>query len=342
MLRISHGTIALAFVWGNLSDSPRPGTLWDLSGSQTYCGLESCKYLFYETTPDFLKDQTVMITNRSVEITGDCSSWPVISGGNGMKTNITLDNDEKSNVAIPVMNGPDQTIFMVDTEQDNTPWSIITAFEASVSNPWYYRCNISFGPVINAMREEHHLGIGVTALASSALALQGYGASSNVLGNTQQFQSYPAETWYGEAQNGSTKAMGLLMSRFTTGVLAVTALANSDITVPGLQPLKGVSLEITHWKYVHVILGLTLWLQLNLAVIVAVIANKVRVRDDSHLTMAVLLRPVLKRLGDGAEMASGKEIMSTFDHGETLRYTLSNGVYLVRLQEIDTKVGKAG
>lgn len=321
-------------MWGNISDAPPPCTLWDPDLPQMFCGDNFCNYYFYESTPDYMKDYIAVTTNRHVQVTGDCNSWRVTSGGDGLGQTITVDDDSHSVVSVPVQNGPDQTVYMVDTDQSsNTPWSIVEAFEASSTNPWYYRCNVSFGPVINAVRKDHDLGTSMTSLASSAIALQGYGASSSGTGNSQQFQSYPAETWYGEAQNGSTDGMGLLMARFSTGVLVVTALANSVIMVPGMQPQKGVSMDITDWTFVHLILGLTLGLQLFFAVLVACVATKVRVRDDSHWTMAVLLRDMLQRLDRGAVMATRKEIVARFDRSETLRYTLGNeGVYHVRLR----------
>ena len=124
--------------------------------------------------------------------------------------------------------------------------------------------------------------------------------------------------------------MGTLIAAFSTGVVAVIAQANSVITVPGLQPQKSVTLDISRWKYVHIILGLTLGLQLLLALLVALLANKVLMRDDSHLSTAALLSPTLQKVGDRGLVANGKEIASMFSSGTTLTYKSSReGVFYI-------------
>ncbi|CAM1501327.1 Fc.00g104890.m01.CDS01 [Cosmosporella sp. VM-42] len=330
----SYGTVALGWVWGALDDIPKAGTLWNDDEPLVYCGASACRYVFQETTPDDKNYELSVNTNRSVEISGRCDSWLVLRGGDGTEANITIADGNQSRIGLPGVSGVDQTTFMVDTSTEHgTSWSTVSAFESSTTDPWYYRCNISIGPVLNRRRQEHDLGVNVTSLASSAIALQGYGAST--LGrsnNTYQYQSYPAESSYGTPQNGSVEGMGTLMAGFATGVVAITAQANRVVTVPGLQPQKSVTLDISKWKYVHIILGLTLVLQLLLELLVAIIANKVLMRDDSHLSTAALLRPALEKVGDRGLISNGKEIASMFSLGTTLTYTSSTeGTYYLRL-----------
>ncbi|KAF4975457.1 hypothetical protein FZEAL_7754 [Fusarium zealandicum] len=272
----SYGSIALAWVWGSMEDIPKPGTLWDNNDPLIYCGGSSCRFVFQESSPNPNKYDLIVSTNRSVEAVGRCRSWKVTSGGSGNQSTITIADDSRSEVELMAVNGVDQTTFMFDASSDQgTTWSEVTAFEASTSNAWYYRCNVSFGPVINAARKEHELGVNITALASSSIALQGYGASSLSSSNSsQQFQSYPAESTYGEPQKGSVGGMGVLMAAFSVGAVAVASQASNGIVVQGLRPLNGVVLEISHWKFVHLILGLTLGVQLLLGVGIAILSNQ--------------------------------------------------------------------
>ncbi|KAM0500026.1 hypothetical protein ACHAP8_005164 [Fusarium lateritium] len=271
----SYGTIALGWVWGDMNAVPAPGTLWDNNDPLIYCGTKSCKFVFQEWTSRPKKYDIIVSTNRTVETTGNCRSWKVTKGGGGNETSITIADNGRTKVKITAMNGVNQTTFMFDAARDQgSTWSEITAFEASESSPWFYRCNISFGPVINAYRKEHVLGVNITSLASSAIALQGYGASS--LGPTnsdRQFQSYPAESTYGAPANGDTDNMGALVAAFAAGVVAVVGQAASTLVIPGLQPQNGVVLEISKWAYVHLILGLSLAVQLLLGVGVAILSN---------------------------------------------------------------------
>ncbi|RSL47786.1 hypothetical protein CEP53_009786 [Fusarium sp. AF-6] len=271
----SYGSIALAWVWGTMSDVPYPGTLWDNNDPLIYCGGSSCKYIFQESTRSRKKYDLVVSTNRSVEVTGRCRSWKVTRGARGNESTIIIADDNSSRVELMAVNGIDQTTFMFDAAAtQGSTWSEVTAFEASTSNSWYYRCNISFGPVVNAARKEHQMGINITALASSAIALQGYGASSLSSSNSsQQFQSYPAESTYGNPQNGRTDGMGRLVAAFAAGTVAVAAQANNQVVVPGLRPQTGVILEVPKWRNVHLILGLTLGIQLVLGVGIAILSN---------------------------------------------------------------------
>ncbi|KAM0356566.1 hypothetical protein ACHAP4_007151 [Fusarium culmorum] len=233
------------------------------------------RFVFQEWASRPKKYDLVVSTNRTVDATGNCRSWKVTKGGGGNETSITIADNDRTEVNITAMNGVNQTTFMFDAARDQgETWSEILAFEASETSPWFYRCNISFGPVLNAYRKEHVLGVNITSLASSAIALQGYGASS--LGPTnsdRQFQSYPAESTYGAPANGDTDKMGALVAAFSAGVVAVVGQAASTLIIPGLQPQNGVVLEVSKWAYVHLILGLSLAVQLLLGVGVAILSN---------------------------------------------------------------------
>ncbi|RBQ66993.1 hypothetical protein FVER14953_11521 [Fusarium verticillioides] len=275
VLANNYGTIALGANWGGMDDIPKPGTLWDNNDPLAYCGGNSCTYVFQESTSRPKNYDLVVSTNRSVEATGNCRSWKVAKGGDGNEITITIDDGRKTQVNITAINGANQTTFMFNAAApQGQTWSEVAAFEASSSQAWFYRCNVSIGPVANAMRKEHYIGTNITSLATSAIALQGYGASS--LGPTdsdRQFQSYPAESSYGQPMNGSTEDMGQVMSTFAIGVIAVTAQSAAGIIVPGMQPQNGVVLQITKWMYVHLILGLSLGVQLLLGVGIAILSN---------------------------------------------------------------------
>ncbi|KAF4453212.1 hypothetical protein F53441_4085 [Fusarium austroafricanum] len=247
----SYGTIALAWTPVEVSAIPKPGKLWDSNDPLVYCGPRSCKFVFQDTAQRQKTYDLIVSTNRSIEVTGLCNSWKVVKGGDGNETTITIADDQRTEVNITAMNGVNQTTFMFNAATDQgLTWSEVTAFEASSSNPWFYRCNVSVGAVMNATRKEHLVGTNVTALATSAIALQGYGASS--LGPTnsdRQFQSYPAQSWYGTPANGDKDAMGRTMSAFAAGVIAITAQTADNLIVWGLRPGNGIVLDISKWTH---------------------------------------------------------------------------------------------
>lgn len=260
----------------------------------------------------------------------ECQSWRVVSGGDGNEENITLaDADNTVFGPLPANNGPDQTLYMNDPlEPSGDTWSVVRAFEASTTDPWFYQCNVSVGPVVNAVIKEHRLGVNITRMAPPSIALQGYGASTTGVNNSTklyQFQSYPAEVIYGLPRGGDTVSMAVTMAHFSTGMIGVTALSNSNIDVPGMVPLKAITLEVKHWKYVYLILGLTVFLQLFFAVISVLVANRVQVRGHSHLAMASLLRPALQDVGYRAASASGRQVAAMMGPEARLSYGPERG-----------------
>lgn len=131
----------------------------------------------------------------------------------------------------------------------------------------------------------------VAKLASSAIALQGYGVSSMAKNNITQFQSYPVESVYGSTANGSVAELANMLSRFTTGVVAAVAEGNPTITIQNVQaPDIGVSLEVSHPGMVTLILVGVVVLQLLLEILVAVLSNRVIVPPRGAVTTAQVLR----------------------------------------------------
>jgi hypothetical protein len=306
-----------------------------------YCDLNSCQYIFYEATPDSLSYYQDVATNRSISTQATCQGWKVLKGGDGTQHTIVIDTPNRTEFTIPALNGGAQTTFMVDPDRGSGPtWGHVLAFEASSTDPWFYNCNITIGPVTNVEHPAQDVGVNVTTLAASAIALQGYGASTlGVNSNSTrhfQFQSYPAESFYGAAQGGNTTGMGQLMAAFAVGVVAITAQVNTNINAPGLLPLKGIELDINHWYFVHLILGLTVGLQLLLAVIAAAIASKVTVRDHSCVGLAAALQPLLWRLDNsgGGRMTCEKRIFEKLGDGIRVSYVKGRtGIYYIKVDD---------
>ncbi|UKZ76949.1 hypothetical protein TrVFT333_004665 [Trichoderma virens FT-333] len=337
----NYGLVALAWGFGGVDEIPKPGMLFDTDANLMYCSENSCQYIFYEATPDNLSYFQMVATNRSISTQATCKSWKVLKGGDGTQRTIVIDDANRTVIAIPALNGAAQTTFMVDPDRGSGPnWGHILAFEASSTDPWFYNCNVTVGAVTNVQNPVQEVGVNVTSLAASAIALQGYGASTfGVNSNSTrhfQFQSYPAESFYGAIQGGNVTGMGQLMASFAVGVVAITAQVNSNVNAPGLLPLKGIQLDINKWYYVHLILGLTVGLQLLLAVIAAAVASKVTVRDHSCVGLATALQPLLWKLDSsgGARMESEKRIFERL--GDTVKVSYEKGrggIYCIKVKD---------
>ncbi|KAH6606999.1 hypothetical protein Trco_006152 [Trichoderma cornu-damae] len=337
----SYGLVALAYGYGRFDEIPRPGSLLNSDANLMYCDMSLCRYIFYEATPNDASYYKAVATNRSITTQATCQGWKVLRGGDGTQRTVVIGDANRTEFTIPALNGEAQTTFMVDPDRDSGPtWGHVLAFEASARNPWFYRCNVTVGSVANARYAVQRVGVNVTSLAASAIALQGYGASAiGVSTNSTrrfQFQSYPAESFYGAPQGGNTTGMGQLMAAFAVGVVAVTAQANTDVNAAGLLPLKGIELDISHWLFVHLILCLTVGLQLLLAVIAAGVASKVTVRDHSCVDLAAMLQPLVRRLDNsgGGPVACEKRIFERLGDGAKVSYVKGrSGIYFIKVDD---------
>ncbi|KAM3559569.1 hypothetical protein MY1884_003405 [Beauveria asiatica] len=164
----------------------------------------------------------------------------------------------------------------------------------------------------------------LTRYIPPAIALQGYGASDSDIGLTNtttnyQFQSYPLQTYFGWPASGSGVFMARLVSRCAINALAVGAVFSTNVDVPGMEPQRAIQLEITKWRYVHVIVGLTVGVQLVIHLVAVLVANRVQVREQRSLATASLLRPLLAGVSERASMARGKQIAKLIGKDVTVR-----------------------
>lgn len=287
---------------GSTSEKPL-----DLGNTYSY------KYIFFESTVDNSTYEAIAATNRSVTVSATCESYNVTKGGNGLSPNITVQFSEyPDDVYLPVANGGSQIMYLHDpTTEANDTWSQVSAFEASDTDPWFYVCQVSISNITNGFIKEHYMGSNFTRYVPPAIALQGYGSSSDGLSNATtnyQFQSYPSQTYFGRPARGQAVRMARLVSRCAVNALVACALDNTNIETRGMTPQRAITLEITSWRYVHLIIGLTVGMQLLLQIAAVLVANRVQVREQRSLATAALLRPLLDGVEDRASMARGRQV----------------------------------
>ncbi|UNI20857.1 hypothetical protein JDV02_006906 [Purpureocillium takamizusanense] len=329
----TFGVVSLSLQSALIIDLPKPGKIYNPDDPLLFWDEDrkTWSYVFYEATPDDEPFQPNVASNRSISVYAECKGWRVVKGGDGLNYTFTVDfgNGTKQDWETPYINGPDQTTFLHDPSTQSGDFSgRVDAFEASRTEPWAYSCEITIDPVVNAVIKEQEVGVNVTQYAAPAIALQGYGSSPNGLTNDTkpfQWQSYPAESYFGEACYGAADRMALLVARFAIGSIAVTAQTNRNIKARGMAPLKGITLEITNWTYLHLILGLTVGIQLLIAVVSILVANRVQVRCHSFLSMAALIRPALQDVSSRASAADGQEVASMMGKETRLRYARERG-----------------
>lgn len=105
------------------------------------------------------------------------------------------------------------------------------------------------------------------------------------------------------------------------------ALSNTDVFVQGHVPQRAITLEITSWKYLHIIMGLTMGVQLLVSLGAVFIANRAQVREQRSLANTTLLRPLLSGVTSRASMAKGRQIAKLIGKNVLVRYEPVGGGY---------------
>jgi hypothetical protein len=127
--------------------------------------------------------------------------------------------------------------------------------------------------------------------------------------NDRQFRSYTQGSKWSPAHTVSAQEVEDLLMRFTIG--AIGAFDDHGIrfnmTNQHARPIQGQQLEVD-WPYILCILGSICFIQLAALCCLLVFANRAVVRDNSLFSLAMLLSPVVGRIGKAGMNMSGDEI----------------------------------
>jgi hypothetical protein len=239
-------------------------------------------------------DYSVM-TDREISVTYNCQSYVVTAGGNGTENDITVQDLGEIYVS---HKAPNSTTYFTDKPTGAAPnqcgddprCSVVQAFEASATEPWYYTCNITVAKTINDNLNISWVSDRMASIAGSAIAQVGYTDEG------QEAQVYPQGSIWGAPSFGDKDDMGQYMAIYALGSLASATILNPVTTYPGKAPSQGTSLKIGHRISFLMILGLICGCHLLFIIVVAILANKAKIGPSSHLEMSLLLRPIADQL----------------------------------------------
>jgi len=261
--------------------------------------------IFLDAPPDsYIQAPATAYSNRTINMTYVCSSHKVLAGGDG-STGIIQVEGYSSNISVSetVLNTTAYFTAYSNECPDNARCSTVQAFESSKTSPWYYECNITLGQTQNDSGNISFISDFMAYTATSAIAQNGITDPTG-----QSTQLYPQDSEWGIPLNGSAEDMGMSMATFGLGSLAGAVLFNPTTSFTGSAPNQGVVLPVNHPKFFYLIIGLILGFHLLFLVIVSVLANRVMVGPDGHLSMSMMLRPI----ADALEGVSGGKENAAF------------------------------
>ena len=117
------------------------------------------------------------------------------------------------------------------------------------------------------------------------------------------------------------------MARYTIGAIAAfdDHGIRWNVTNQNTRPVQGQQLQVD-WIWVLALLGAICFIQLAALVALITFANKSIIRDESFFSLAMLLSPVISKIGKEGMNLSGDEIKTHPKlRGKKIRYDYREG-----------------
>lgn len=276
---------------------PAAGTIYQPQGAMLYWSNDSAllEFVFSDSpTGEYLGTYSVY-TARSINVTYVCDSHKVTKGGSGNSSVIVVDGIG----AVSLSTVLDSTTYFTNKDhncESGNRCSVVEAFESSDTDPWYYKCNITMGYTQDDPKNVSYISDDMAKIATASIAQIGYTDADG-----QAAQIYPRDSPWGLLNNGSTDEMGWTMGLFALATIAGASIFNPLTEYDGQAPSGGVYLHLGHPNFFYLIIGLICGCHLLFCLVVAILANRVMVGPDGHLSMSLLLKPI----ADALEGVSG-------------------------------------
>ena len=178
---------AQAHMYGFVTSTYNLGNASDLVASQesgrnapagylTYDLVDHWVAQFTETNPD---SKQLFYTNRTANSSWLCTSYDVLTGQDGDRTNITYHDGEQIRSFDVGETGPEATTYITETEVVCGPrcaqvWAFQTQIPEMGILPTLYQCNITISNVSNPYHPEHILPDMQARIAAGAIGLDGF------------------------------------------------------------------------------------------------------------------------------------------------------------------------
>lgn len=142
--------------------------------------------------------------------------------------------------------------------------------------------------------------------ASGAMAWKGLGTKG---WDDVQFRTYTQGSDFSPWHIMNSSSVADILMRFTIGAIAAFDDHGIRHNITGIVPAPGQQLDVD-WSYMLCILGGICGIQLAALCCLLLFANRTIVRDESYFSVAMLLSPVVGRIGreGGGMNMSGEEI----------------------------------
>ncbi|KIW70616.1 hypothetical protein PV04_02870 [Phialophora macrospora] len=259
-----------------------------------------------------------LISHRNITVAATCRKLEVLDGGDGTNTVVTYAGDDGVPATLDVVwVGPGAMTYIGVLNSTCGPrctelMALQSANGGTVPEAAFFKCNNTIS-TISAIDE--YLYDDQTPEAFEMPDLQakiiagaiGWSGFNHTLGDMYQYVRYNTETWWSPDDPADIGMVARRVMEFSIEAVAAIDYNGPRHNVTGWYPVTAQIVSV-QWRWSATILCLIPIFQLSALICVIARANSAIIRDDSSLSTARLLRPIVEKLGDRGCLLTGEEI----------------------------------
>lgn len=286
----SYGQFALLFGIGLVTSEPKPGQIYLSTSPLLWIDKKNSviEFIFLDSPKDSLVIESFSsFSSRKVNVSYDCKSFRVLQGGDGISSSIDVDVIGRVTLSQPV---PDSTTYIVRPQHvcpGNNRCSVIEVFESSLTDPWFYVCDVTVGLTMNDVNGISYISDRMAQIATGSIAHIGFANSDGT-----SSQTYPRESLWGQIAKGNPSDVGMTIGIFAAASIAGAAQYNPFTSHAGIAPSSGFVLMLNHEYTFYLILFLVISCHLAFVILAYSFARKFSIGPSGNISMCLLLKPI--------------------------------------------------
>jgi hypothetical protein len=277
-------------------------------------------YYFQDQNPDNLA--ITLLSRRHISMNASCRSFKVIAGGNGIESTITyLDENDYPTTLNVVRVGPGAMTFVSMLNSTCGPrCAEIMALQSmdnkTISYASFFKCKSTMS-LVEGLKDYVQKGQNASIyqlqdeqakIMAGAIGWTGFNYTP---GDQLQYVRYSTDSWWSPNEPTKADTTAEHIMEFSMEAIAALDFNGPRQIVAGWHPITAQKVNLL-WQWAGAILGVIPFLQLLVLLCVVKYAKKAIIKDDSCLSTARLLRPLVEKLGPNGCLLTGKEIAEEF------------------------------
>ncbi|KAK7894210.1 hypothetical protein LTR67_005968 [Exophiala xenobiotica] len=306
----------------------------------------SMTYAFQDANPR--NTAITLISHRNITTEATCKAHRVTDGGDGIASYVTYIDDLGSPVTLEIpFTDPGAMVYIGVLNSTCGPrctqlMALQTSNGETIPTPSFYSCNNTLSavegvesylfPGLPQNEATFQLADKEARIIAGAI---GWSVPTSVNASAYQYARYTPSSYWSPNHPTSAYQVGQRVMEFAAQAVAALDYNGPQRNVTGWYPVLAQSVTV-EWPWAGAILGLVPVVQLIASVCVILWSNTAIIRDESHLSTARLLRPLVQKLGNKGCLLSGEEIAETFPDVR-VKYGWREPDNLVFRNEIDSR-----